>query len=43
MKTDIIVTDAPSNNNDTVCPEDGVQEEDLQSISDESSFYGIIS
>ncbi|MCJ1428152.1 hypothetical protein MMC29_006060, partial [Sticta canariensis] len=37
---DVEMTDAPCNNNDTVCPEDGAQEENVESISDESSFYG---
>lgn len=40
---DVDMTDAPCNNNDTVCPENRVQEEYVESISDESSFYGIIS
>lgn len=47
MDTDVEMTDAPcglnsdNNNNVTTCPEDRVQEaEDVDYISDESSFYG---
>lgn len=45
MAPDIEMTDAPCdlnrNNNDAICPEEGVPEEEaVGDISDESSFYG---